>query len=492
MGHVDALQMVEHVRERLVDLALSENYVRDRKVADVFRRVWTEGESIDGLVSELWVEGTLPGERSPQTLQSLAEHDVFPRDLCAHIASNGAFPVDAPLYTHQVEALRAATHVDTQRPTLVITAGTGQGKTEAFLLPLLRDLWTAPTRRSKGMRALILYPLNALVADQVERIYRWLMGQDRLTVFHFTSETPEDARQANRQGEPEWEPSRMRTRQQARGRETHDGRTITSAPLGQVPDIVITNYSMLEYMLCRPQDDCFFGPDLRCIVLDEAHLYTGALAAEISMLLRRVRQRCGVPSSEVAQIATSATLGGTAEELKEFASVLFTADPSRTSVLRGKPGAPDLGTTESPPSSKPDAGVLAESSQAELTTLITDGGLVENAAAESMRVLQTIVEALISDDAAARARTAHPTTPARFLHLALRQAPLVRKLGACRNTGHSVHMTTTDRHETRSTPQWVVASRAYQGVLRQAPSGNTPDRQRTGDECRFTYAAVVP
>jgi len=110
----------------------------------------------------------------------------------------------------------------------------------------------------------------------------------------------------------------------------------------------------------------------------------------------------------------------------------------------GKPEHPTWDNRVTRPA-RTDAGVLPNRAQAELTTLITDGGLVENAAADSMRVLQTIVEALISDDAAARARTAHPTTPARFLHLALRQAPLVRKLGACRNTGHSVHMTTTDR-----------------------------------------------
>ena len=93
--------------------------------------------------------------------------------------------------------------------------------------------------------------MNALVTDQVERIYTWLKGQERFSVFHFTSETPEDSREANRRGEPEWEPCRVRTRQEARGRETHNGRPLLGGLLGSVPDIVITNYSMLEYMLCR-------------------------------------------------------------------------------------------------------------------------------------------------------------------------------------------------------------------------------------------------
>jgi DEAD/DEAH box helicase domain-containing protein len=436
VSYVDALQMVEHVRNRLVDLAVSENHVRDRAVADVFRRVWAEGGSADGLVSELWVEGTLPGEKSPETLSALAERGAFPRDLCARITANGAFPTNAHLYTHQVEAVMAAARAAGQKPALVVAAGTGQGKTEAFLLPLLSDLWSASARRSNGgMRTLILYPLNALVADQIERIYGWLKGQDRLTVFHFTSETLEDARRANRQGEPAWEPCRMRTRQEARGRETHDGRPIPAAPFGSVPDIVITNYSMLEYMLCRPQDSCFFGPDLRCIVLDEAHLYTGALAAEIAMLLRRVRQRCGVSPQDILQIATSATLGGTDEELRKFASVLFSTNERTTHVFRGRPGRPDLGDSVAPPVREPEAEALAKFSQTELTTLTSDGSIVEDASAETMASLRGIVSHLVAADSVAAAVTVDSTTPARLLHRTLRQAPLVRRLAETLLTG---------------------------------------------------------
>ena len=84
------------------------------------------------------------------------------------------------------------------------------------------------------MRCLILYPTNALVADQVDRIYRWLQGQNSLTVFHFTSETPEDAHRANQRGEPQWKACRMRTRQEARGREFHNGETHCGRTVRQV------------------------------------------------------------------------------------------------------------------------------------------------------------------------------------------------------------------------------------------------------------------
>src|SRR5258707_13936252 len=173
--------------------------------------------------------------------------------------------------------------------------------------------------------------MNALVNDQVDRLYRWLSGQQRVTLFHFTSETPEDTFRANQDGVPEWEQCRMRTRREARGLETHDGRRINiiTSPRGPVPDIIITNYSMLEYMLCRPQDAVFFGKSLRAIVLDEAHLYTGTLAAEITLLLRRLYARCGVSARQVFQVATSATLGsGSTDELCDPAATLFSKDRS--------------------------------------------------------------------------------------------------------------------------------------------------------------------
>ena len=350
MGQVDALKMVDHLRTRLVDLAVSENHVRDSNLSDAMRKIW-EGLGEDGgLVSELWVEGVFTPELSKDSLRNLSEKGLFPAELCLHLDDRDVFPADRRLYNHQSESLRRSLAAkEREKPALVITAGTGLGKTEAFLLPMLSDLWVRQKRQNEGgMRCLILYPMNALIADQVDRIYRWLQGQDRLTVFHFTSETPENARKANRRGEKEWESCRIRTREEARGFESLDGKPIRKEPFGSVPDIVITNYSMLEYMLCRPQDSRFFGPDLRCIILDEAHLYSGTLAAEIMMLLRRVRERCGVSPSDILHVATSATLGGDEEDLREFASSLFSTDKSKTIVVRGRYANPDFEDSECP------------------------------------------------------------------------------------------------------------------------------------------------
>ena len=167
--------------------------------------------------------------------------------------SSGAVPGYRKLYTHQLEAIENAQPGDTgKRPALVVTAGTGAGKTESFLLPILNDLYRNPPMEGQGAKCIILYPLNALVNDQVERLYSWLKDQTRVSLFHFTSETPEDRGAADSQGVPLWERCRMRTRQEARGLESRARGGISEEERGPSPDILITNYSMLEYMLCRP------------------------------------------------------------------------------------------------------------------------------------------------------------------------------------------------------------------------------------------------
>jgi hypothetical protein len=429
MGQIDALRMVEHIRTRLTDLAVSENFLRDDILSKICHTLWSEGGPDGGLVSELWVEGAFSGKRSTDTLKSLTEEGVFPEELFGHITRRGLFPAERLLFNHQSEALRAAIF-DNQapRPTLVVTAGTGLGKTEAFLLPALLDLWKAPERQKDGgMRCLILYPMNALIVDQVDRIYKWLQGQDSITVFHFTSETPEDARQANKAGIEEWDNCRIRTRQEARGLETHKGDAIRQEPRGTVPDIVITNYSMLEYMLCRPQDAAFFGPDLRSIILDEAHLYTGALAAEIAMLLRRVKERCKVGPRQVLQIATSATLEGEDEQLASFASELFSVDKSTTKIIRGHTSSSDFGVKESPPPFLPAVSDLAKYAQTDFSTLKANEELIENDES-TVKALSEVVAHIVSTNVVEQSLKEYPGTPARFLFSVLREAPLVGKI----------------------------------------------------------------
>ena len=398
-------------RQRLVDLAASENYLRNQALAGAASEIWRGPGAQGGLVSELWIQGAFPSKPSQDSLESLASEGLFPRDLCKYLDSTGKFPAKRPLFAHQADAFRhAAKPQSREKPSLVITAGTGAGKTEAFLLPILAGLWRqARAANEEGMRCLILYPMNALVTDQVTRLYELLKDQNKLSLFHFTSETPETDR--NVKPAEEWNPCRRRSRQAARV---------------SIPDIVITNYSMLEYMLCRPQDQGFFGPALRYVVLDEAHLYTGTLAAEITLLLRRVRDRSRVAPEQVTHIATSATLGGTREDLEHFATTVFSVPRSVVTVFQGTPALLPI-SRELKTVPTPDPTQLAQYSGIEVVTLNADGAFIDPAP-DALNRLYPVLSTLLPDGVVSSAEASANRILAPFLQLSLEQVPIVRRL----------------------------------------------------------------
>ena len=411
MSQIDALALVDFTRQRLVDLAISENYLRSPALARAAETIWRGSGEHGGLVSELWIQGAFPSMSSEDSLESLATEGLFPRDLCDYLDRTGKFPATRPLFAHQADAFRhVASTQAVEKPSLVITAGTGAGKTEAFLLPILAGLWKQPrVANEHGMRCLILYPMNALVTDQVTRLYELLQDQNTISLFHFTSETPENDRHVK--PEEMWNSCRRRSRQAARA---------------SIPDIVITNYSMLEYMLCRPQDREFFGPALRYIVLDEAHLYTGTLAAEITLLLRRVRDRCGVSPEQLTHIATSATLGGTAEDLENFAATVFSVPCKVVKIIEGKT-APLPNPKEIATAKTPSADQLAQHRELELVTLNSDGEFV-NPNPDALRRLRPVLSELLPEAEISSTETSAKGSLAPFLKLSLEQVPIVRRL----------------------------------------------------------------
>jgi DEAD/DEAH box helicase domain-containing protein len=352
MSQLDAITLAKGIKRRLVDFAVDDHFVNDRNLREICRAIWTGDAAQGGLVSDLWIEAAPPAKTSDCTLADLATAGVFDSAICQHLENRGAIPRDRLLYSHQEAAIRTAAAADgEQRPAMIITAGTGAGKTESFLLPLLNDLAQRPRAGAEGVRCVVLYPMNALVNDQVDRLDNWLQGQSDISLFHFTSETPEDAAVADAEGVPRYGLHRFRTRQEARGLEDREGRVVTTRTRARMPDILITNYSMLEYMLCRPQDQVFFGPAFQALVVDEAHLYQATLAAEIALLLRRTLQRCQRKPSEILQIATSATLGGNDSDLQVFAGRLFSKRTDDVCVIRGdfmRPQFPELDEPTAP------------------------------------------------------------------------------------------------------------------------------------------------
>ncbi len=416
MSQLDAIALSAAVQRRLVDFAGEAHYTRNTHLAAICRRLWSGAPAEGGLVSDLWVEGAFPAQSGDETLQTLAARGLFDASLAAHLDARGAVPKGRALYTHQSAAIIQARHTPNHhKPALVVTAGTGAGKTESFLLPVLDALWSEPPSEKAGVRCLILYPMNALVNDQVDRLYGWMRGQNRLSLFHFTSETPEDKRAADRDGVPEWDACRFRTRKEARA---------------GVPDILITNYSMLEYMLCRPQDTPFFGPNLSAVVLDEAHLYTGTLAAEMTLLLRRLLRRCGKEAHEILTLATSATIGsGAPGELENFAATLFSRRASQVQVIRGERARPLLESAQAP-SQTPVAANLAALQwlQAPTLQIAADGAthLAENRA-ECARLAHQL-PLLVAPSVVEAALAACENRPAVLLQKTLCAAPLTHAL----------------------------------------------------------------
>lgn len=230
-----------------------------------------------------------------------------------------SFPLDRPLYHHQVEAIQKLC----QGRNLIISTGTGSGKTESFLIPILHRLLEETRSGSidePGVRALLLYPMNALANDQMKRLRRLMHPFPSITFGRFVGDTPNHMN-------PALDGFRLRFGHDPATNELICRDQMRSSP----PHILLTNYAMLEYLLLRPEDtNLFDGPTnkhWRFIVLDEVHVYNGAQAAEVAMLLRRVRDRVNHSKrGKIQFVGTSATLGsGEADfpALAEYASQLF-------------------------------------------------------------------------------------------------------------------------------------------------------------------------
>jgi DEAD/DEAH box helicase domain-containing protein len=341
MSLIDALKSSEHVRDQLVEFALQSHFLERPHLHDALRRLWSGPAAGGGLANELWIEGAFAPASQPDSLESLSQAGIISRDLVAQLDSAGVFPKERAPYAHQLDSIKAAKegYAAAVKPTVMVSAATGAGKTECFLLPLIDELYRNPPVEGEGVSAIILYPMNALVTDQVDRLMAWLKGQDRITAFHFTSETPEDAAKADAYQVPSGRPWTFRSRQHARGLQDEAGRNLEPRST-RCPQILVTNYSMLEYMLCRPQDGVFFGRNLKTIVLDEAHLYTGNLAAELSLLLRRAYVRAGRTPEDVLAYATSATIQDDDKELvRQFAAKLFSKPDDTTQLIIGRKSA---------------------------------------------------------------------------------------------------------------------------------------------------------
>lgn len=278
--------------------------------------------------------GWTPGEKSFADLSPELLHPQLIKTL--HEAPKYEFEKSIKPYKHQVEAWQVLT--DEKPRSAVITTGTGSGKTECFMVPILDDLireQQATKGPLIGVRALFLYPLNALINSQQERLDAWTQqfeGDIRFCLYNGKTE--------HRASKPE-----VRKRQAILKNQILSRELLRKEPA----PILMTNSTMLEYMLVRQVDSPILEiskqqQSLRWIVLDEAHTYVGSQAAELSLLLKRVVNAFGRQSKDIRFVATSATIAdaNAEEKLQHYLADLAGVPIEQVSVITGRRVTPHL------------------------------------------------------------------------------------------------------------------------------------------------------
>ena len=320
-----------------------------------------------------------------------ASIEPWMKDYFLQLAEAGVGVFRSP-FAHQISALEAASRGEN----LFVSTGTGSGKTECFMWPLLAKI-AAEARNSKaswsnrGVRTIIMYPMNALVSDQVSRLRRMIGDPDKkfIKIFRntcgsdvrrpqfgmYTGRTPYPGLQPTNEQDRKLEktlarmsfpktdsekdffnhllkegkvPAKKDMNQFLQGLHesrhipnSEDAELITRFEMQQFcPDILITNYSMLEYMLLRPREQKIWDDTRKWLdsnsenkmmfVIDEAHMYRGSSGGEVALLIRRLFHKLGISRDRVQFILTTASMPNRNQQdvnsVMEFANELTSSD----------------------------------------------------------------------------------------------------------------------------------------------------------------------
>lgn len=286
--------------------------------ADEFKRLLSDKNS---LAKGPYLDVTDTFE-SGKAISELIEEGILPKSF-----SKMNLNQTRPLYLHQEKALRK---IAQEHKNIVVSTGTGSGKTESFLIPILRELALENENGTlnPGVRALLVYPMNALANDQVERLREILKDYPEITFGVYTGQTQKTKVRALEEYET-LNDGNIPLKNELISREEM---------IDKPPHIFITNYAMLEYLMVRPAENTFFegkyGNNWKFIVFDEAHVYNGSTGIEVSMLFRRLQAK--LDAKKLTYILTSATLGDKEDDDKvaEFAGKLCNAPFFASDVIR--------------------------------------------------------------------------------------------------------------------------------------------------------------
>lgn len=267
--------------------------IRDRKVKEFVDKELEAGQ--------LWTDPLIqlnPKYKQGATVTELVEQGVLHPDCVSYFSRDDGEPFI--FHYHQKQAFLTAQR---QEP-YVLTTGTGSGKSMTYVVPIFDDLLRNP--ELDGVRAILVYPMNALINSQKEELDKFLrqVSGSHIRVEKYT------------------------------GQESLQEKSIIQE---NPPHIILTNYVMLELMLSRTHEGKLVeSPNLKFLVLDELHTYRGRQGADVAILIRKLRQRCG---QNLLCIGTSATMSteGSREErrqvLAEIASKLFGVEIQPSNVI---------------------------------------------------------------------------------------------------------------------------------------------------------------
>ena len=281
-------------------------------------------------------EHTFAWKQSPVTMSELSGKLLAKSVVSAlDSQSNGRYRFGAEFkpFEHQLKSWK---NLLADKKSIVVTSGTGSGKTECFMVPILNDLFELSENINaplEGVHALFLYPLNALINSQEERLSAWTQHfGGKLRYCLYNGNTPESE-------------SSNRTLQKDRPYQVLSRELMRKSPA----PILVTNGTMLEYIMVRQIDAPIIEKSrakksLRWIVLDEAHSYVGSQAAELALQLRRVLEAFGVEAKDVRFVATSATIADSnaEQQLKTYLSQLAGIEESQIEVIGGRRAVPQL------------------------------------------------------------------------------------------------------------------------------------------------------
>lgn len=237
-------------------------------------------------------------------------------------------------HLHQIQAFRRLTTHDGHQPEpTLLTTGTGSGKTECFLFPVLDYVYQMNREKvCPGVKVIILYPMNALASDQAKRLAEAIWGTEedhplrgKVTAGLFIGEGTN----------PKEHPTQM-------GKD-HIIENRDSIVHGEVPDILLTNFKMLDYALMQQKYTPLWRgnlgvrePMLKFLVLDELHTYDGAQGTDVANLIRRLKLKLNLPEHQLTPIGTSATIGNKEDSkqlLCEYASSVFGEEFTAESII---------------------------------------------------------------------------------------------------------------------------------------------------------------